>query len=166
MSKISTRDTNFHLRLATLEDAVLVVEFMKKLGAFQKMSDKITATTESIERLLLSKHGEAVFGVYAGEMVAFSYFHEKSSAFTGRRGLYIDGFFIDESMRGKGLGNILMQFLSKEALDRNCTMLEWGCLDWNTAAIDFYQKLGAYRVDAMHIYRLSPDDLTAAALKF
>ncbi|EPJ44382.1 MAG: N-acetyltransferase GCN5 [Osedax symbiont Rs1] len=166
MSKISTRDPNFHLRLARPEDAALVVEFMKKLGAFQKMSDKITATAERIERLLLSKHGEAVFGVYAGKMVAFAYFHEKSSAFTGRRGLYIDGFFIDQSMRGKGLGNILMQFLSKDALDRNCEMLEWGCLDWNTTAVDFYQKLGAYRVDSMHIYRLSPDDLTAAALKF
>ncbi len=139
---------------------------MKKLGDFQKMADKITATPERIERLLAAKQGEAVFGIYEGKTVAFAYFHQKSSAFTGRSGLYIDGFLIDDSMRGKGLGNIMMQFLSKYAQDQGCEMLEWGCLDWNTHAIEFYQKLGAYCVDTMHIYRLSPENLAENALLF
>lgn len=166
MPRIHTQDNKFFLQTATPDDALLVVNFMKKLGAFQQMADKIIATPERIERLLTSKQGEAVFGVYDGKMVGFAYFHQKSSAFTGRSGLYIDGFFIDDSMRGKGLGNIMMQFLSKYALDRGCEMLEWGCLDWNTPAIAFYQKLGAYCVDSMHIYRLCPDDLAANALLF
>ncbi len=166
MPNIQTQDPKFFLQMATPEDAALVVSFMKKLGAFQKMSDKITATPERIERLLATKQGEAVFGVYDGTLVGFAYFHQKSSAFTGRLGLYIDGFYIDESMRGKRLGNIMMQFLSKHALDRGCEMLEWGCLDWNTPAIEFYQKLGAYCVDTMRIYRLSPENLTANALLF
>ncbi|WP_024955621.1 GNAT family N-acetyltransferase [Sulfurospirillum arcachonense] len=166
MSQIHTEIPNFLLRIATVKDAALVVSFMNKLGAFQKMSDKITATTEQIERLLVSNQGEAVFGVYDGKTVGFAYFYQKSSAFTGRSGLYIDAFFIDDSMRGKRLGNIMMQFLSKHALERGCEMLEWGCLDWNTPAIDFYKKLGAYRVDEMHMYRLAPDKLVANATLF
>ncbi|MFZ3023428.1 GNAT family N-acetyltransferase [Pseudomonas sp.] len=166
MPIIHTQDPNFFLRTATPEDAALVVSFMLKLGTFQKMADKITATPERIARLLAAQQGEAVFGVYAGETVGFAYFHQKSSAFTGRSGLYIDGFFIDDSMRGKGLGNVMMQFLSKHALERGCELLEWGCLDWNTPAIEFYKKLGAYCVDAMHIYRLSPADLAANAALF
>ena len=166
MAEIHTKDPMFFLRIATPEDADLVVNFMKKLGVYQKMADQITSTSKGIERLLVSKQGEAVFGVYAGEMVGFAYFHEKSSAFTGRSGLYIDGFLVDESMRGKGLGNIMMQFLSKVALDRGCEMLEWGCLDWNTPAIEFYQKIGGYCVDTMRIYRLSPEDLKLTARLF
>jgi GNAT superfamily N-acetyltransferase len=69
-------------------------------------------------------------------------------------------------LRGRGLGNIMMQFLSKTALERGCEMLEWGCLDWNTSAIAFYQKIGAYCIDTMRIYRLSPDDLKATARRF
>lgn len=166
MPEIKTQDQKFTLRIATPEDAKLVVNFMNKLGVFQKMSEKITATPERIERLLESNQGEAVFGNYEGETISFAYFHQKSSAFTGRSGLYIDGFFIDDSMRGKGLGNIMMQFLSKHATERGCEMLEWGCLDWNTSAIEFYQKLGSYCIDEMHIYRLSPDGLAANAMLF
>ncbi len=166
MLNIHTQDPQFCLRTASPDDAALVVSFMKKLGAFQNMADKIIATPERIERLLASKQGEAVFGIYDGQTVGFAYFHQKSSAFTGRSGLFIDGFLIDDALRGKGLGNIMMQFLSKHALDRGCEMLEWGCLDWNAPAIDFYQKLGAYRVDEMRIYRLSPDVLAANALLF
>ncbi|MFT5259192.1 MAG: GNAT superfamily N-acetyltransferase [Saprospiraceae bacterium] len=130
------------------------------------MADELTTTPERIERLLESKQGEAVFGLYDGATVGFAYFHEKSSAFIGRSGLYIDAFLVDDSMRGKGLGNIMMQFLSKHALERGCEMLEWGCLDWNTPAIDFYQKLGSYCLDTMLIYRLSPDSLTTNAKLF
>ena len=163
---INTQDPNFSLRIAIPDDAALIVSFMKKLGAFQKMEDEIIATPERIERLLKSGQGEVVFGIYNGEVVSFAYFHEKSSAFTGRSGLYIDGFLVDESMRGRGLGKILMCFLSKLAIERGCEMLEWGCLDWNTPAIDFYGKLGAYCIDTMRVYRLSPDDLIAHADQF
>jgi len=166
MSEIPTKNSKFFLRIATPNDAGLVISFMKKLGLFQEMIDEITASPERIERLIKSKQGEAVFGVYDGEVVGFAYFHEKSSAFTGRSGLYIDAFLIDEATRGKGLGNIMMRFLSKTAIDRGCEMLEWGCLDWNTPAIDFYQKFGAYCLDTMRIYRLSPEDLEVTARLF
>lgn len=161
-----TQDPQFTLRIATPDDAALVVRFMKKLGKFQKMEDAIIATPERIARLMTAKLGEAVFGIYAGEVVAFAYFNEKSSAFTGRSGLYIDGFLVDDSMRGKGLGNIMLQFLSKYAMDRGCELLEWGCLDWNTPAIEFYQKQGAFCVDTMRIYRLSPESLQENAALF
>ncbi len=166
MTKISTKIPKFHLRIGKPSDAELVVDFMQKLGSYQKMTDAITATPERIERLLTSKQGEVVFGIYDGQTVGFAYFHEKSSAFTGRSGLFIDALLIDDAKRGKGLGKVIMQFLSKTAIERGCEMLEWGCLDWNTSAIAFYQEMGAYCVDTMRIYRLSPDDLNTTAKIF
>ncbi len=166
MFLIDTPNPKFSLRIATPEDAALVVSFMKKLGTYQKMADEITATPERIKRLLTLGLGEAVFGIYDGETVGFAYFHEKSSAFSGRSGLYIDAFLIDDTMRGKGLGKIMMQFLSSHAIERGGEMLEWGCLDWNDSAIEFYQKLGSYCLDDMRIYRLSPEDLKTNAMAF
>lgn len=55
MNLIPTKDPKFSLRFATPEDAGLVVSFMKKLGAYQKMEDKIIATDDGIRKLLTDK---------------------------------------------------------------------------------------------------------------
>ena len=156
---ISTKNEKFTLKMATSNDAELIVQFINKLAKFQKMEQTTTVTPERIKRLLDNNLAEVVLGYYEETPVAFSYFHQRSSAFTGRSGLYIDNFLIDDSMRGKGLGNIMFQFLSKYAVDSGCELLEWGCLDWNKKAIEFYEKQGAYCIDIMKIYRLSPEKL-------
>ena len=166
MQKIETPNPNFIIHHASPDDARLVVEYMRKLGAYQKMSDKITATEPQIKRLLNEKLGEALFGYYKGEIVGFAYFCQKSSAFTGRSGIYIDGFFVDPEVRHQGLGKIIMGYLCSLALQRNCHMMEWGVLDWNKPTIEFYRSLGAYSVDEMTIFRFTPDDLRSNALEF
>lgn len=157
----SDPDLTFHF--AVPGDASLVLDYMRKLGAYQKMADQITATEPQIKRLLAEKWGETIFARFQGETVGFIYFCQKSSAFTGRAGLYIDGFLVDDAMRGKGLGKSMMQFMCRLALDRNCEMLEWGCLDWNNPAIQFYRKLGAYSLDDMTIYRFGPNEIKSNA---
>jgi GNAT superfamily N-acetyltransferase len=166
MPLVTTKDPHFSLRFATPDDAGLVVDFMKKLGSYQKMLEKITATEANMRRLLTEGRGEAVFGIYDGQMVAFAYFCQTSSAFTGQQGLYIDGFLVDDSMRFKGLGKIMMAFMSKLALERGCQRLEWGCLDWNEPTIKFYRDLGATPVDIMTIYRFAPEQLRTNAAQF
>jgi GNAT superfamily N-acetyltransferase len=163
---IMTQDKKFILRMATPEDDQLIVSFMKKLGKFQKMEDLITVTPKSIKKLLSEKLGNAIFGYYENSLVSFAYFYKKSSAFTGRAGIYIDAFLVDDSMRGKGLGTIIFQFLSKYSVDNDCEFLEWGCLDWNSQAINFYKKQGAYCIDTMRTYRLSPESLLENAELF
>ena len=166
MEIIVTKDPRFTLRFATPEDAKLVVEYMRKLGTYQKMLDKTIVTEEGMQKILSEKKGEAIFGDYDGETVAFAYFYNNSSAFIGQTGIFIDGFYVDEEMRFKGLGNIMMSFISKLAIERGCKRLEWGCLDWNEPSIKFYRKLGAISVDIMTIYRLTPDKLEETAEQF
>lgn len=166
MPDIATKKTDFVIRHATGKDAALVVEYMKKLGAYQEMADEITATDAQIQYLLDEGLGEAIFGLYQGDIVGFVYFCSKSSAFTGRSGLFIDGFLVDENMRHKGFGKVLMGYLCRLALDRQCQMLEWGCLDWNAPTIAFYKTLGAYSLDGMTIFRFTPEHLQSTALLF
>ncbi|MFX0547155.1 GNAT family N-acetyltransferase [Roseovarius sp. S1116L3] len=166
MQKIITTNPDFMLQHASPDDSEVVVHYMKKLGAYQKMADKITATEPQIRRLLDEKLGEALFGYYKGDIVGFAYFCQKSSAFTGRSGLYIDGFLVDSEVRHQGFGKIIMGYLCSLALQRNCQMMEWGVLDWNTPTIEFYRSLGAYSVDEMTIFRFAPHELETNALTF
>ena len=166
MTLIQTKNPKFSLRFATPDDAGLVLDYMKKLGVYQKMPDKITATEEGIRKLLVEGKGEAVLGDYDGQTVGFVYFFQNSSAFIGQSGLYVDGFLVDDTVRFQGLGQIMMAFMSKLAVERGCQRLEWGCLDWNEPTIAFYRNMGAYSVDAMTIFRFSPDQLKVNAALF
>lgn len=166
MDVIKTKNSNFTLRFGKPEDAGLALEFMKKLGKYQKMLDKITATEEGIFKLLSEKRGEIIFGDYNGKTEAFLYFYQNSSAFIGEKGIYIDAFYMNETMRLKGLGKIMMAFMSKLAMERGCKRLEWGCLDWNEPAVKFYKELGAVGVDPMTIYRFTPEILKKNADRF
>jgi GNAT superfamily N-acetyltransferase len=166
MPIIQTKLPDYSLRRGTPDDAALLLRFMRKLGAFQKIQDQITATEASLQRLLTSGQGEAVFAQHSGRPVGFVYFNETSSAFTGRSGLFIDAILVEAAHRQSGLGKVMMQFMAQEVMRRGGQMLEWACMDWNAAAIGFYQGLGAYCLDEMHVYRISPDDLAQQATLF
>ncbi|WP_461205307.1 GNAT family N-acetyltransferase [Clostridium sp. DL1XJH146] len=166
MELIKTKDARFKIRFATEEDAALVVDYMRKLGQYQKMLDKITVTEKNMRNILLEKKGEAIFGMLDGEIVTFVYFCHNSSAFIGGTGIYIDGFFVDEEVRTMGIGKKMMEFMSKLSIERGCVRLEWGCLDWNEPAIKFYKKMGAMSVDIMTIYRFNEERLQEIAEQF
>ncbi len=166
MSLIATKDPRFFIRHATAADAALVLDFMRKLGAYQRMEDQITATEASISMLLAESHGEALIAMLDGVPVGMLFFSKTCSAFTGRAGLYIDAFVLDDTLRQQGYGSMMMDYLARLALQRGGLMLEWGCLDWNTPAIGFYSKIGAYCIDTMRIYRLSPENMQVIADRF
>lgn len=147
------------IRQANAGDAAMVVAFMQKLGTYQKMRDSITATEEGVRKLLETGAGEAIFGDLDNETVAFLYYYNNSSAFIGEKGIYIDGFYVDENCRGQGIGRQMMKYMANLALQRGCKRLEWGCLDWNEPALRFYGNMGAKGVDIMTIYRLTPDKI-------
>ncbi len=163
---ISTKHPDLHLRFAQPQDAALVLQYIQKLGDYQNMRDKVTATEENLAKRLADKSGEVIFAEYQGETIAFLYFFENSSAFIGEKGLFIDAFYMDESVRFQGFGKVMLSFLSKLALERSCERLEWACLDWNTPSIAFYQNMGAYSMDMMTTYRLTPEKLREHAQNF
>jgi RimJ/RimL family protein N-acetyltransferase len=60
----------------------------------------------------------------------------------------------------------MLAYLAKLAKERGCGRLEWWVLDWNTAAIGFYERLGAQGMDEWTVYRLAGESLIKLALEF
>lgn len=147
----------FRIRKAEEKDASLVVEFTRKLGKYQKMLDKVIITEEEAKNLIRENAGEAIFGEMDGEAVAFIYYYMSSSAFNGGRGIYIDAFYVNEELRGQGIGKMMMKYMASLAVKRGCKRIEWVCLDWNEPSIKFYKNLGADSMDIMTVYRMSPE---------
>ena len=166
MEKIKTELEGFELRFAegNAKDAELVCRYVHKLGVFQKMADKVTVTPENMKTLLEEKREEAVIGEYNGQVVAAAVVYEFASSFFGQRCMFLDAFYVDEEMRGKGIGTIMMRFLARLALDRGCRRMDWLCLDWNEEGRKFYRNLGAGEIDNMNTFRLVGNALEEAAL--
>ena len=73
----------------------------------------------------------------------------------GRKGLYLEDLFVQPAYRGRGYGRALLTRLARIALERDCGRFEWAVLDWNTAAIGFYESLGATLLPDWRISRVT-----------
>jgi len=67
-----------------------------------------------------------------------------------------------EHRRG-GIGRAVMEHLAAIAVQRGHVRLEWCALDWNEPALNFYEKLGATRLDDWTMLRVEGERLRALA---
>lgn len=151
-------------RYATQKDIPLILEFIKAIAEYEKMSDQVVATEELLNKWLFEKKlCEVIFVLEDGVEAGFALFFHNFSTFLGRGGIYLEDLFVKPQYRGRGYGKGLIKELSKIAVERGCGRLEWCCLDWNKPSIDFYLSLGARPMDEWTTYRLSGDSLTSLA---
>lgn len=154
------------IRYATKEDVPLILQFIKELAEYEKMSDDVIATEELLEEWIFEKKSaEVIFALHNGKEAGFALFFHNFSTFLGRAGLYLEDIFVKPEYRGNGCGKGLLKELAKIAVERGCGRMEWSCLDWNQPSIDFYLSLGAKAMEEWTIYRLTGESLHALAGK-
>ena len=152
----------FTIRPARPEEAGLVLEYIKKIAAYEKCSDEVVADEATIYRSLFVEHSaEVVFGEEDGSVVGFALFFHNFSTFVGRKGLYLEDLFILPEKRGRGYGKALLKYLAELAVERNCGRMEWICLDWNEPALKVYRSIGAIPLDEWTVQRLTEPALRA-----
>ena len=151
-------------RFAERKDAALILQFIRDLAEYEKLSDEVVAAQETLEEWIFERQkAEVIFALEDGVEVGFALFFHNFSTFLGRAGLYLEDLFVKPAYRGRGYGKGLLAALAKIALERGCGRLEWVCLDWNKPSIDFYRSLGAVPMEDWTIYRVAGDTLTALA---
>lgn len=164
---IETRLENFRLRFSEEKDVPIILGFIKELADYEKLLHEVVATEDILrESLFERKYAEVIIGEYDGEPVGFALFFHNFSTFLGRPGLYLEDLYVKPEMRGKGIGKIMLSFLGKLAVERNCGRLEWWCLDWNEPSISFYKQLGAVPMEEWTTYRVCDQVLVDLANEF
>ena len=153
------------IRLAQPDDAPLLLELIKGLAEYEKLSDQVSATAQDLRDTLFGARpaAEALIAELDGAPAGFALFFSNYSTFLAKPGIYLEDLFVRPEARGHGAGRALLGHLAKLAVARNCGRLEWAVLDWNEPAIDFYEKLGATPRSAWTTYRLTGDALRALA---
>ena len=149
-------NSNLTIRKAHPADGEAILALIKALADFEKLPAPDQAAQQ---RLLVDAFGERPrFEIFladvAGTVVGYAFVFETYSTFLARPTLYLEDLFVLSEYRQQHVGNALFRFCAKEAVRRECGRMEWTVLDWNTHAINFYQRQGASHLNEWLHYRL------------
>ena len=153
------------IRPATVEDASLILHFVRELAIYEKAEHEVLATPEHVCNTLFVENPK-VFGLICldGDTpVGFAVYFFNYSTWQGQHGLYLEDLYVSPEHRGKGAGKALLSHLAQIAVAQNCGRFEWSVLDWNTPSIEFYDSLGAQPQSEWIRYRMTGEALHALA---
>lgn len=145
------------IRNAVPTDTSVILELIKELADYEKLSNEVTATAQDLQNNLFAENTfiEVLIAEYEYKPAGYALFFYNFSTFTGKPGLYLEDLFVKPAFRNLGIGKALLERIIKLAKDRNCGRVEWSVLDWNESAIDFYKSRGAVPMEGWTIFRLS-----------
>jgi GNAT superfamily N-acetyltransferase len=156
---------DIQIRAATEADFQLIFDLILELAAYEKLTDKVAGDAEVLRRSLFEeKAAEALLIETAdGEAVGYAIFFTTFSTFECRSGIWLEDVYVRPEHRRGGIGRAVMEHLAQLTQERRHVRLEWVALDWNEPAINFYESLGARRLDDWLTFRLERDGITRLA---
>jgi len=157
--------TNVRIVPARPEDVPVILNLIKALADYERMSDEVVATEDGLRGWLFGDRpaAEVVLAYLDDAVVGFALFFHNFSTFLGRPGLYLEDLFVVPESRGRGIGRLLLAHLAQIAVQRGCGRMEWAVLDWNEQAIGFYERMGARIMKEWQLCRLTGDSLARVA---
>jgi RimJ/RimL family protein N-acetyltransferase len=124
------------------ENDPALIPFIRPNQSQADLDKREAVTTETLQQRL--EHDE-IYLIYEGERLIgeMNYQVDPKHLFKKETGTAWIGINIgEESARGKGIGTVAMQFLEQQIRIERFKRIELGVFEFNTNAIELYQKLG------------------------
>lgn len=132
------------IRKGLKEDMPAVLDLIKELAAFENEPDAVVITAEE---LVKDGFGEnPLFQTFVaeadGEIIGTALFYYRYSTWKGKT-IHLEDLIVKQEKRGTGAGSALYKEVLKFAKQDGVRRVEWVVLNWNTHAIEFYERSGA-----------------------
>jgi GNAT superfamily N-acetyltransferase len=147
------KNTTIQVRIANPNDIPVIYTFIRKKSEFDRYVGAYSGTIQTSE----SKIRQTISGTHpfayvllaenSQGIIGFALYGFRYSSFIGQPSIWLDDLYIEEQMRSKGAGALLMLRLQQIAQENNCTHIAWTADARNTRGIKFYQRLGAKIVE-------------------
>lgn len=142
-----------NIRRGKSEDMVAVLDLIQELAIFENEPDAVLITAEDLVRdgfgenplfhlFVAEVESDPSDSQQAKQIVGIALYYYRYSTWKGKT-LHLEDLVVKEKMRGTGLGYALYSEIIKQGKKDQVRRIEWNVLDWNTPAIDFYEKSGA-----------------------
>lgn len=132
------------IRKATKNDIPSVLELIQELATFEKEPDAVVVTVDDLVRDGFSENPlfQCFVAEVENEIIGMALYYYRYSTWKGKT-IHLEDLIVKENKRGTGAGFALYKEIIKQGKAENVRRIEWNVLDWNTPAIDFYEKSGA-----------------------
>ncbi|NMH27768.1 GNAT family N-acetyltransferase [Flavobacterium silvaticum] len=132
------------IRTGTAHDMPSILKLIKELATFEREPDAVVVT---VDDLIRDGFGEnALFHTFVAEtdsgIIGMALYYYRYSTWKGKT-IHLEDLIVTESARGTGAGSALYKAVINQGKRDKVCRIEWNVLDWNTPAIDFYEKSGA-----------------------
>ncbi|NER21073.1 MAG: GNAT family N-acetyltransferase [Symploca sp. SIO1B1] len=158
---MSDNSSDFIIRPSIPDDVPMIFELIKALAEYEQLSHTVTGDAQTLKQHLFGTrpYAEAIVAECQKQVIGFALFFSNYSTFLTQPGIYLEDLFVLPEFRGRGIGKALITSVAELAVERNCGRLEWSVLNWNEAAIAFYQNLGASILPDWRICRVTENSL-------
>lgn len=157
-----------NIRKGQPEDMSAVLGLIQELAIFEKEPDAVLVTVEDLVRDGFGP--QPLFNVFVAEIesendkekkeiVGIALYYYRFSTWKGKT-IHLEDLVVKESMRGTGLGYALYSEIIKQGKEDKVRRVEWNVLDWNTPAIDFYEKSGAKVLRDWYVVQMDEAGIT------
>jgi GNAT superfamily N-acetyltransferase len=154
-----------NLRPAVAADIPTILDLIRELAEFERDPESATATPDLMYDALFGPKAvaHAIMAEDDNDTLGFALYFFNFSTWTGRRGLYLEDFYVRPTARGRGIGRKLFARLASIARDCGCGRMELSVLNWNENAIRFYDREGGTPLDDWTHYRFGVDAMSRIA---
>ena len=132
------------IRKATANDMPSVLELIQELATFEKEPDAVVVTVDDLIRdgFLENPLFQCFVAEEENNIIGMALYYYRYSTWKGKT-IHLEDLIVKENKRGTGAGFSLYKEIIKQGKAENVRRIEWNVLDWNTPAINFYEKSGA-----------------------
>ena len=142
-----------NIRKGNRDDMQAVLGLIQELANFENEPDAVLVTVHDLVRdgfgqnplfqvFVAEVEHDLDNGERTKEIVGMALYYYRFSTWNGKT-IHLEDLVVKEKMRGTGLGYALYSEILKQGKKDNVRRVEWNVLDWNTPAIEFYEKSGA-----------------------
>ncbi|MEM9343294.1 MAG: GNAT family N-acetyltransferase [Pseudomonadota bacterium] len=161
---MNSNDIRF--RFATAEDQDVLAALMLESNRHYWGEDDnaVDMTAASADAMISGRSGcRAVLAFVADAPAGFATISVLHPALNEAGTLFMKDLFVSKAARGTGLGEVFMKYLARHAVDLGCQRFDWTAETDNERALEFYDRIGAARVEQKVYYRFTGPELTSFA---
>ncbi len=149
------------IRKAFKKDMPSVLELIQELAIFEKEPDAVVVTADDLVRDGFSENPlfQCFVAEVDSEIIGMALFYYRYSTWKGKT-IHLEDLIVKENKRGTGAGFALYKEIIKQGKAENVRRIEWNVLDWNTPAIDFYEKSGAKVLGDWRVVHMDENGIT------
>ncbi len=140
---------NIIIRHALKNDCKQLLVLMKKLAKFEGYLEHFSVTVDDLIQHGFpsdNRHPPTFYTIVAdqeNQLLGYVVYYFIPFTYDLRPTLFIKELYIDESSRGKKIGQKIMLATIEDAKEKGCGRLKWDVLSDNVNAQEFYKQLGA-----------------------